>query len=136
MRFKKHTSEPDYDSWKDAETTLIELPLPKFYFTVSMLTFGLVAYLVKDSLSAFAITVASMLAFAISVLLLHHKGGDGQKIEDGSAEPEGDAGATTKIGKADGGNGLRKHDGHSPPSHSGLRTPLESQKEETADNHS
>jgi len=97
MRFKKNTSEPDYNSWKDVSSTVIELPLTKFYFTVSMFAFGLVAYLVKDSISAFAIAVALMLAFAICVFVLHLREGDGQENEDCSAKPKSDTGATKKA---------------------------------------
>ena len=77
-----------------------------------------------------------MLAYAITVFVLDRGEVREQKIENCSAESEDDARAAREIGEADGGNGCRKHDGHGSSSPSGLRTPLESQKEETADNHS
>ena len=133
---KSPKSQPDYAGWEEVRSTVFSLPISRFYFTITMFAFGLIAYLVRESVLAFVITTLVMLAYAITVFVLDRGEVREQKIENCSAESEDDARAAREIGEADGGNGCRKHDGHGSSSPSGLRTPLESQKEETADNHS
>ena len=132
----KSWSKPDYEDWQELSGQLIRLPPNRFYFLGTMATFALVAWIVKDSWYGVPIVVAAMLVFATCVFFMHRKEDDGQETKNRSAESEDDARAAREIGEADGGNGCRKHDGHGSSSPSGLRTPLESQKEETADNHS
>lgn len=136
MNSKKDWSQPDYKGWQDLTAQVGKLPPNQFYFVVTMLAFALIAYLVSDSVLAVFAVVALMLAFALSVFLMHRRyEGDGQEEQDCTTESSDHSRAAEETGEADEGFRLREHDGHDPPSPSGVRTPLESEKKRSANHH-
>ena len=136
MRARKSSdSSPDYSGWEGLSSKLVTLPSSRFYFVTTMLSSALVAYLVSDSKLALAIVVSLMLAFALCVVVMHRKEDHDQEEQDCSTESSDDDRTTEEIGKADEGFRFREHDGHGPPSPSGVRTPLESEKGGSANHH-
>ena len=132
---KENWSKPDYEGWQDVAATVTRLPPNRFYFVVTLLVTAFIAWLVSESVWALSAVVALMLTFSLCVLLTHRRNeGDGQETENRSVESTDDTRAAGETRKVDGGLGLGKHDGHSPSSPSGLRTPLESQEKEAATN--